>query len=186
MLGQRTYILNMKRLIIEEHTASFIADSMKKNRGTRIVVDNNDLHFLRANVYSYGFAGTYMQVVCRLRSTGKRAYLSRVLMNVTDPRIVVDHINRDPLDNRRCNLRLCSHTESVGNIGMNHTNKSGYKGVSFHKRCNKWRAVISKGNTHYHIGYAMTARDAALMYDKEARKHFGENFAATNEKLGLL
>lgn len=52
----------------------------------------------------------------------------------------VDHINGDPLDNRRENLRLVTSKENNWNVGPNKTNTSGYVGVVWHKRGQKWYA----------------------------------------------
>jgi hypothetical protein len=88
---------------------------------------------------------------------------------------VVDHINRDPLDNRRTNLRRCSYAENMANTGLSKRNTSGYKGVTRqdNSKKNPWRAMIwlhkrGEGNTSTHLGDFRTARLAALAYDVAA------------------
>jgi hypothetical protein len=88
----------------------------------------------------------------------------------------VDHINNNGLDNRRCNLRICSHAQNMRNRKIKaHNNTSGFKGVSWFKRLRKWRASISPTT----IGYFDSKEEAAKAYDEAAKKLFGE-FANIN------
>lgn len=54
----------------------------------------------------------------------------------------VDHVNGDPLDNRKENLRICRHVDNMRNRGASKNNTSGFKGVSWHKNRNGWTANI--------------------------------------------
>ena len=53
---------------------------------------------------------------------------------------VIDHINRDKLDNRIENLRACNDAENARNAGLQSHNTSGYKGVHYDTYHGKWRA----------------------------------------------
>lgn len=99
--------------------------------------------------------------------------------------IAVDHINRNTLDNRRSNLRLCTMSENLANIATSTVNSSGYKGVSWHRATRKWAACLHARRKEFYLGEYETPQEAALAYDEAARIHFGE-FALTNEQMGLL
>lgn len=89
----------------------------------------------------------------------------------------VDHINRNGLDNRRSNLRVCSRSNNNANTGPQRNNKFGYKGVWAKK--NKYRSCIHANNKTIHLGYFDTPEEAARAYDAKAKEIFGE-FALLN------
>ena len=97
----------------------------------------------------------------------------------TPPGMDTDHINGDGLDNRRSNLRVCTHSQNMANRGRDSTNTSGFKGVTWHKECRKWLAYTAVNRKMIHIGLFERAEDAARAYDREVVRIFGE-FAAPN------
>lgn len=111
------------------------------------------------------------------RDNNVTIYLHRFVLEAS-PNQFIDHKNRDTLDNRRSNLRFCSPFQNQGNRARNFNNSSQFKGVSIY-RDGRWRARINKGYKGLHIGYYKSEKDAALAYDRKARKYFGE-FAKTN------
>ncbi|MHB9033900.1 MAG: HNH endonuclease [Anaerolineae bacterium] len=111
-------------------------------------------------------------------------YMHRLIVNALQG-VGVDHINRDALDNRRSNLRLCTQSQNNANQKLNVRNTSGFKGVSWHIRHERWKSYITVKKIKIHLGYFYTPLEAALAYDEAARKYHGE-FAATNQRLGLL
>ncbi|WP_087139080.1 HNH endonuclease [Brevundimonas diminuta] len=98
-----------------------------------------------------------------------QVYMHRQIMG--DPTgQVVDHINRDPLDNRRENLRLCTAAENV----RNRSPASGrtFKGVFRNGR--RWTARIRINGVLENLGTYDTAKEAATHYDKRAAEAWGE------------
>lgn len=91
----------------------------------------------------------------------------------------VDHINGDGLDNRRENLRVCTHGENLRNQGLQANNRSGYRGVSWSKKEKKWVTYIKVDNKRQFVGQFDEKENAARAYDEAARKYHGE-FARTN------
>jgi len=90
-----------------------------------------------------------------------------------------DHINGDGLDNRRSNLRLCTHAQNQMNSRKRTNCSSQYKGVDWDKSHCKWRARIMADGKRHHLGYFDDEIDAARAYNKAAKKGFGE-FAKLN------
>jgi len=88
--------------------------------------------------------------------------------------LVVDHVDRNGLNNRRGNLRLCSAAENGRNTGSSARGTSKYKGVHWHRRMRKWAAAIQYNKKVYHIGYFSDEVEAAEAYDKKAREFFGK------------
>ena len=113
----------------------------------------------------------------------KEHTLHNYLLNYKSTRkYPVDHINGNPLDNRRANLRLTTMGGNLANQKLANDNTSGYKGVSFHKGSNKWQAKITVDYKQIYIGTYDNIEEAVEAYDQAAVKHFG-NFALTNKML---
>jgi hypothetical protein len=91
----------------------------------------------------------------------------------------VDHINGDGLDNRRANLRVCTHSENAKNKRKQRNNISGFKGVSFNKKMNRWKGQLEINGKSIYLGFYTDPIDAAKAYDEAARKYYG-NFANVN------
>lgn len=103
--------------------------------------------------------------------------MHRLIMGTPpSPELTVDHINRDPLDNRRSNLRWATHTQQVWN-SRKPANASGFRGVVRAK--NKWRAGINAHRQRKHLGVFPTPEEAARAYDAAAIEAYGE-FAQLN------
>lgn len=92
---------------------------------------------------------------------------------------VVDHINGNTLDNRKCNLRICTHTENVRNSRKRKVTQFKYKGLSKAQGRKSWQVQICVNRKKINIGSFADEIEAAKAYDKAARKYYGE-FAATN------
>lgn len=114
-----------------------------------------------------------------------RVILERMLNRRLNKNEEVDHINGNPLDNRRCNLRVATHSQNLKNQNLRKTNTSGYMGVSYSKsvfhltRAKRWQAYIKINGRRKTIGWYATAEEAAHARDNLARVVFGE-FARLN------
>lgn len=85
----------------------------------------------------------------------------------------IDHINRDPSDNRVENLRIVDATQSNHNRGW--AKRKGYKGVMKDPNCNKFRAQIQHQKKIYYLGLFSTSEEAARARDAKALELYGEN-----------
>jgi hypothetical protein len=90
------------------------------------------------------------------------------------PQNHIDHINEDATDNRWVNLREANKSQNMCNITRIKSNTSGYKGVTWSKATQKWRAQIKLNNKSYHLGVFQTKEDAAKAYQEAAKRLHGE------------
>lgn len=92
--------------------------------------------------------------------------------------MVVDHINHNPLDNRRSNLRICTRQQNRFNSLAPLDNTSGYKGVSWHQtgggRWGYWRVRFTVNGKRVNGGIFKELKEAVLKYNELARVHHGE------------
>ena len=100
--------------------------------------------------------------------------MHRLIMNAKEGE-VVDHINGNTLDNRKCNLRICSQLENCRHkVKLSTNNKSGKIGVHWKKSKNKWVARIHINKKEKFLGY-FDDINSAIDARKEAEiKYFGE------------
>lgn len=90
---------------------------------------------------------------------GEMRFQHRIIMDVDNRSIVVDHINHKQYDNRKCNLRLCSARENSLNTSLSKNNTSGINGVSVMQN-GKYRAYINDNYKQIHLGCYDTVEDA--------------------------
>lgn len=133
--------------------------------GKNAIVDAVDYEELSTHNWCAKWNG-YNEDYYAIRNAGvlpnnKRISMHRHILNISDMRIV-DHINGDTLDNRRNNLRICTHQQNLFNSKRNIKNTSGYKGVSLSK--GKW-SVRYRDDGRYKYGGSFTEKnDAAQFY----------------------
>lgn len=101
--------------------------------------------------------------------------LHRFVMNCSKD-MVIDHINRDTLDNRKRNLRICTQTDNHRNRSISKTNISGIRGVYWDKEKNKYRALITVNSKKIHIGYYNTIEEAKQARIEAEYKYWGESY----------
>jgi hypothetical protein len=84
----------------------------------------------------------------------------------------IDHINGVRDDNRICNLRVATPSQNVINSAVRSDNSSGVRGVSWHKRMNKWTARINIDKKTIWLGAYATKEDAELAYRTQAQHNY--------------
>lgn len=144
--------------------------------GAFCLVDESDLdaiskykwHLICPRGKQYAAASSF-------NSDGKQVtkYMHRLIVGAKSGE-VCDHIDGDGLNNRRSNLRLCRHQQNIWNSKRPTTNKSGFKGVCWHKTNKKWHAQIVKGGIKHHLGFYESPETAHQAYCKAAKELHGE------------
>jgi len=149
-------------------------------KGYSVIIDDEDydkiangnmwqVHICESNPYLIYFYRFLPRVGKNKRP---REYLHRILCpGIGD---IVDHANGNTMDNRKSNLRRCSYAQNVQNRRITKGCRSGYKGVSYFKRDNLYRARIRYNKKEIILGYRKTPEEAHELYKAKALELFGE------------
>jgi hypothetical protein len=146
---------------------------IKLTQGKYALVDDKDFEYL--NSFKWRAAKDRYTYYAVRSSKRKTMSMHRAIMEITS-KLQTDHINGNGLDNRRKNLRVCTHQENVINSRKQKNNTSGYKGVGWEKRRKKWIARITKSGKNKYLGQFDTAKQAYAAYC-EAAKELHKDFA---------
>jgi hypothetical protein len=150
--------------------------------GEVALVDMDDALLVKPyHWYLKGRTRGYRYAVADVWHGGKKTHVSmHRLITGAMPGQDVDHINRDGLDNRRSNLRLCTRSENNANsVGHVSCRKSRFKGVCLHKG-GRWAAYIRGREGHRYLGLFDREVDAAHAYNCAALASWGQ-FARLND-----
>lgn len=137
--------------------------------GEYVLVDLVDAKWVneyRCNLGSHGYA-------VRHRKLLHRALAERWGWDLSGKNMV-DHRNRNKLDCRQANLRVCTRSQNNGNKRRNLNNTSGIKGVHWHEGGQKWMAIIEFQGRRRYLGLFAQKEDAAAAYAKAAQELFGQ------------
>ena len=144
-------------------------------------------HFVTAracNVWNARYAGKKAGCVnnsgrVALKIDGRGYLAHRVIwaiihgMGMADVPDEIDHRDVNPLNNKRDNLRAETHSENQHNRRAYATNKSGFKGVSWHKASSTWVAQIGMDSTRRCLGFFPTPEQAHDAYLAAANDNYG-------------
>jgi hypothetical protein len=149
-------------------------------QGKTTMVDDVDFEILSKFKWAITNKG-YAKRTIRIDGKLKTILLHRVIMGVSEENrhIFVDHIDRDPLNNTKSNLRVCNHMQNQWNKEKMKAASSKYKGVSWDNKYKKWRVTISIDGKGKNGGRYETEEAAAKAYNELALKLRGE-FARLN------
>jgi hypothetical protein len=155
-------LLNMPILYNKDNQSIF------KIKKIDIIIDE-DLYY---DIIKYKWCKNKNDI--RTLINNKQIALSRYIMNYKGENYV-DHINNNPLDNRKCNLRIVTPEQNNMNKSSHKNSSSKYIGVYWHKQNKKWQTSITfKGNT-VHLGTFEDEIEAAKARDIATLKYFGEH-----------
>lgn len=138
-------------------------------KGNWVLLDDEDLSIIENRTLS--ICNDYVYVTAK-GETGK--LLHRVIMNAPKG-LEVDHVNSEPKDNRKANLRLCTRKENMRSRRKHIDNKSGWKGVTIVPGCKfKFKAQIGINGKVRWLGNFETGEEAHAAYKQAALKNFGK------------
>lgn len=148
-----------------------------KNRGKFVaLVDDSDHEMLSR--YNWSLFMVKTNNYARAIIDGKGVLMHRLILGLTDPKILGDHADTNGLNNQRSNLRIATRTQNGVNRKACGTSK--YLGVHLDKY-KYWITQISINKKQTYLGYFKSEIEAAKAYDVAAKKHYGE-FANLNFK----
>lgn len=122
-----------------------------------------------------------------VKKTNRNVLLHREVMNITDPKIYIDHKDGDGLNCQKSNLRIATRSQNLSNNTSHKNASSKYLGVYIiyskykNKTYRQIAASIQKDKKGTYLGLFKTEEDAARAYDAKAKELFGE-FANLNFK----
>lgn len=147
------------------------------SNGMKALIDDEDffaLSLLRWRPVGNGYAATTVRFSSNPAGRTNQ-YMHRLVVGLQpgDKRIV-DHVNGNILDNRKANLRVCGWRENGWNSSIRSHNRSGFKGVIWEPRRNKWQAYINIDGKQKYLGLYQRAEAAHAAYCTAAAEYFGE------------
>jgi hypothetical protein len=139
--------------------------------GYTAIVDEEDFDELIKFNWSVVRSRDGKRIYAKRTFNGKNQYLHRLLAK-TPPGLVTDHINGDTLDNRKNNLRACTHSTNQHNKSVP-GHSSIFRGVSWNKNSLKFEARLRAYGETYHLGYFIDEKEAARAHDLKALEIYG-------------
>jgi HNH endonuclease/AP2 domain len=116
-----------------------------------VIFDESDRALVEQHswrINSWGYPYTHV----RRNGERKRVEMHRLFITEVPLGHVVDHINRNPCDNRRSNLRVCTHGQNRMNSKEVANRASKYRGVTWNRNCGKWQAQVRRDGRMKYLG----------------------------------
>lgn len=155
--------------ILDDHAEIYLIN--KDNEiAAKALIDLDDVDKIKEYKWHLSLSRDKYQYVISSKGNTK---LHRLIMNAPEGS-VVDHINHNPLDNRKNNLRICTNQQNVCNCELAKNNKSGYKGIYWNTERKKWQAQVTVNNKTISLGRFDNIEDAIEARKKAAEEHYGE------------
>ena len=138
--------------------------------GTKFFFDKEDIRFFKGKEIRLDNDG---YLLFRKENHNLQRVHREILGLTKHDRVVVDHINRNKRDNRRCNLRVCSNAENTRNHKLSKRNKTGVTGV-YKLKNGRYSAAIGVNNKLINLGTFDTIDDATAARKQAERLYHGE------------
>ena len=159
-----------------------MAKEIKLTQGKVAIVDDEDFEYLNQWKWCANNKNGKFYVVRNITASKNKQnsiFMHRFIMK-PNKGMVIDHLDGNPLNNQKKNLRICTHSENMRNRNLYVNNTSGFKGVYWHKTTKKWMSYIRINKKSLYLGIYTCPIDAAKAYNDAALKYHGE-FAHINK-----
>jgi hypothetical protein len=147
-------------------------------QGQNAIVDATDYEWLSQWNWCAWFNPCTESFYAKRRDGDRTLYMHNAISNPPSG-LETDHRNGETLNNRRKNLRNCTHLQNQQNKKIARNNVSGFRGVSWDRKSHKWKAAIKSKGRDFYLGRFDSSRDAAKAYDLAALRYHGD-FARLN------
>jgi hypothetical protein len=155
---QNEIILDYKK-----HIAYIILYNIKHQEIAKAIIDLEDID----NIKGYKWCLTNEN---RVYNSKNKIFLHNLIMNSKG----IDHINGNPLDNKKSNLRLATPSQNNMNNNLSKANTTGYKGIEYIKKLKKWKVKIDINKKRIFLGYFKKIKDAIKVRKNAEIKYFEE------------
>lgn len=156
---------------------------IKLTRGKVALVDDADFDWLNQLKWYASEAKKNTFYAMRVNCYGGERvsiFMHRLIVGLTDRKILVDHKDGNGLNNQRQNLRSATPTQNCYNRRFYKAKKSSkYKGVYLDRPGGSWYSKIQINRVRKYLGMFKSEIDAAIAYNEAATKYHGE-FARLN------
>lgn len=169
-------IYDLNDYIIENDIVRMNCYNQKNEKSCEFIFDLEDLEKIKNKKWCLNNEEGYISTVINRKTIFFHNFIFND--NKTGHAMKRDHINRNKLDNRKCNLRLVSNSLNNMNKGIQKNNNIGFKGVCV-KSCKptiKYVAQISFNKKKMYLGYYDTPEEASVVYEKKCRELYGEYY----------
>lgn len=174
---------DLNEYIIKDDIAIFdLYDGITSEKVDEFIIDKEDIEKIK--YHKWRFSHSHVVTGLPAKKTGRE--LSWVILGLDNrdeknKNIVIDHIDGNPKNNRKNNLRICSQSKNVLNKKFMSNNTSGFIGVSYRKDRDRYDPEIRLQNIRCHLGYTKTLEEA--VYKRYiAEQLLFKNFANQEEQ----
>lgn len=155
-------------IILYDSYAEIVLYNGECEEVARTLIDLDDLD--KVKDYKWRLHNKQKYVITDMDSL---TLLHRFIMNPPDD-MQIDHINGNPLDNRKSNLRICTQQQNLLNKGIKSNNTTGITGVYWDKSRKKWLASIGLNGRSHHLGRFDNLEDAIKVRKQAEIEYFGK------------
>lgn len=166
-------VRDRNEIIYKDGYAEIVLYNFEHNEIARTLIDTDDVELVLNYKWNFDLRHNYATTRVKQKHLG----LHQLIMDTKKlgHSVVVDHINRDGLDNRRSNLRVANKSVNAINSGLRINNKSGVTGVSFSNVHNLWRSYINFEGKRVELGRYKQERDAVVARLEAESRYYSEH-----------